>query len=237
MEPEFTTCSAYCDSLPPSVCGGVVMFMGFLSRPADGSVRPHRAVAVFAFVATSMLLQACSSSREQGDGGSWKLWGDDSPKTASKSPSGASNPQWRQPSAFDNDGPPANGAGPTYRGGRDPMTGRASDWPPAAPPPVETTNLPPVPQYSQPAPAYNPPPYASSAAPPPRAAPFQPAAGYAPPSPALARQTPGSIDVQQGDTLYRIARANNITVPALMQANGLTNESIRPGQRLMIPGG
>lgn len=43
------------------------------------------------------------------------------------------------------------------------------------------------------------------------------------------------VDVRPGDTLYRLSRAYNVPVPTIMQANGLTSESIKVGQRLTIP--
>jgi hypothetical protein len=179
---------------------------------------PVKALTVITILSVGTMLQACSASRDQGDGGSWKLWGNDKPQE-----SAATKP----PSAFDRDGPPARPSEPAYRGGRDPVTGRANDWPPAAPPPVDSTALAPVPQYSQlPPPAYPPPPYA-----PPHAT----SQAAARPPLAVAPATPTSVEVRQGDTLYRIAKTYNVTVPALMQSNGLTSESIRPGQRLNIP--
>ena len=42
--------------------------------------------------------------------------------------------------------------------------------------------------------------------------------------------------VSRGDTLFSIARRFGITVAVLKQANGLTSDLIRPGQRLVIPG-
>ena len=42
--------------------------------------------------------------------------------------------------------------------------------------------------------------------------------------------------VSRGDTLFLIARRFGITVAVLKQANGLTSDLIRPGQRLVIPG-
>lgn len=43
--------------------------------------------------------------------------------------------------------------------------------------------------------------------------------------------------VVSGDALSKIARKFNITVAALKAANGLTSDSIRVGQKLVIPGG
>ena len=46
-----------------------------------------------------------------------------------------------------------------------------------------------------------------------------------------------SYTVKSGDSLWTIARKNNITVAQLTQANDLsTNASLRPGQKLKIPG-
>jgi murein DD-endopeptidase MepM/ murein hydrolase activator NlpD len=46
----------------------------------------------------------------------------------------------------------------------------------------------------------------------------------------------GTVIVRRGDTLYGIARANNVSVGALKQANGLTSNTIQPGQALSLPG-
>ena len=42
--------------------------------------------------------------------------------------------------------------------------------------------------------------------------------------------------VERGNTLYSLARANGVTVDALMRANGLQDpNSLQAGQRLTIP--
>ncbi|MDD5261202.1 MAG: LysM peptidoglycan-binding domain-containing protein [Methylacidiphilales bacterium] len=41
--------------------------------------------------------------------------------------------------------------------------------------------------------------------------------------------------VQTGDTLWKISNKNGVTVQALKQANGLTSDTIKPGQVLQIP--
>ncbi len=41
--------------------------------------------------------------------------------------------------------------------------------------------------------------------------------------------------VQQGDTLYSIARTHGVSVDAIKQANGLTSDEIYIGQQLIIP--
>lgn len=61
------------------------------------------------------------------------------------------------------------------------------------------------------------------------------------PLPASAPAVTGSlgagrlVEVQQGDTLYSIARRNNVSVAALVDANRLTSPSIQAGQRLALP--
>ncbi|MFK3779102.1 peptidoglycan DD-metalloendopeptidase family protein [Agrobacterium sp. NPDC089420] len=46
----------------------------------------------------------------------------------------------------------------------------------------------------------------------------------------------GGYKVQPGDSLAKIARENGVSVAALKAANGLSNESIRVGQTLAMPG-
>ena len=45
-----------------------------------------------------------------------------------------------------------------------------------------------------------------------------------------------SITVEAGDTLYQLSRRYGVSVDALRNANGLTNNVIRPGQSLVLPG-
>ncbi len=45
-----------------------------------------------------------------------------------------------------------------------------------------------------------------------------------------------SITVQRGDTLYNLARRHRVTVEQLKQANGLSNNVIKPGQVLVLNG-
>jgi LysM repeat protein/Tfp pilus assembly protein PilO len=47
--------------------------------------------------------------------------------------------------------------------------------------------------------------------------------------------SPTLYSVQAGDTLFSISRRYGVTVDALRAANGLTNNSIRVGQQLIIP--
>jgi LysM repeat protein len=71
---------------------------------------------------------------------------------------------------------------------------------------------------------------ASAAASPPPASPK----ASAKPSPSAAART--TYTVQKGDTLFSIARRNDVTVAELASANGLTASStIKIGQRIRIP--
>jgi len=47
----------------------------------------------------------------------------------------------------------------------------------------------------------------------------------------------GTVTVEPGDTLYQLSRRHGVSVAALRQANGLTNNVIRPGQQLIVPDG
>lgn len=63
------------------------------------------------------------------------------------------------------------------------------------------------------------------------AKPARPDAGKAP-----ARAKGGSVTVKAGDTLYSIARANNVSAQDLQKANKLdASAKIRPGQKLLLP--
>jgi peptidoglycan DL-endopeptidase LytE len=46
-----------------------------------------------------------------------------------------------------------------------------------------------------------------------------------------------SYTVQPGDTLYAIAKANNVSLTRLLMINRLTGEQVRPGQVLELPSG
>jgi murein DD-endopeptidase MepM/ murein hydrolase activator NlpD len=85
------------------------------------------------------------------------------------------------------------------------------------------------------APDYAPPPNAGYAPGPDRNAPRR--LDRAPPPRAAA--APGeSIQVQQGDTLYGIAKRYGVSISALIEVNGLKDgASIKPGQQLFLPAG
>ena len=54
--------------------------------------------------------------------------------------------------------------------------------------------------------------------------------------PAAAKAKGGSVTVKPGDTLYSIARANNVSTQDLQKANKLDKDAkIKPGQKLLLP--
>jgi murein DD-endopeptidase MepM/ murein hydrolase activator NlpD len=46
-----------------------------------------------------------------------------------------------------------------------------------------------------------------------------------------------SVDVQPGDTLYKLSRRHHVSVAELMDVNGLSNPSLQPGQKIYLPEG
>ena len=63
-----------------------------------------------------------------------------------------------------------------------------------------------------------------------------PAAAPAPPAPAAPEAAPRTHEVRPGDTVSAIARANGVSLDAVLSANGLTRASIiYPGDVLRIP--
>ncbi len=62
-----------------------------------------------------------------------------------------------------------------------------------------------------------------------------PGTTYRDPPPALRRGE--SVEIQPGDTLYRLSRRHRVSVAELMEVNGLNNPSLQPGQRIYLPEG
>ena len=61
------------------------------------------------------------------------------------------------------------------------------------------------------------------------------------PRPSFHQPPPGAngdaVEVQQGETLYSISRRTGVPVAAIKDANGLSSDAVRPGQRLVMPAG
>jgi LysM repeat protein len=69
-------------------------------------------------------------------------------------------------------------------------------------------------------------------------APLEPLPSTRPSDPTGSQASSITYTVRGGDSLWSIANRNNISLPALLSANGLTESSvIQPGQELRIPGG
>ena len=56
-----------------------------------------------------------------------------------------------------------------------------------------------------------------------------------PPSPSTDATNPGEHVVQKGDTLTSIAKSAGVTIADLRKANNLTSDSLKVGQKLVIP--
>lgn len=177
----------------------------------DSQLEPRRgsAAITLALVLVTLGAAGCASNRGYGEGAR----GLTSARTTIEDEEEEAHPV-----------PPDPYKGVRYRGGRDPGTGIAprlnaatADAPMPAPRyrSVATlrSDLPP-PSEASPAPKGGPPPAGAAAAP---------------------RANAATVDVQPGDTLYSIATSNRTTVAALMQANGLSSATIRPGQKLVLP--
>lgn len=113
--------------------------------------------------------------------------------------------------------------------------GRQYDAPPSAPPLAQRTPPSEAPEnYRVVGRQYKmPPPVPQLAEPPPQSA-TGPNAPFRQPAPDTAG---GAIDVQPGETLYSIGRRHGVSVAAIKDANGLSSDAVRPGQRLVMPAG
>lgn len=166
-----------------------------------------RIVPVLAFAVT---VAGCSASGKL-SGPNWNLTGG---KGAAPIPERPINAHPPQPAGL----PAPERQPPIYRGGRDPVSGRAPTWggPPQGfqPRAAQHPATQPLQPTSQPAatPVYRP---QSGAAP----------GGYAPPR----------IEVKPGQSLASIATQHRVSIASLMQVNGLRDAYVIPGQTLVIP--
>lgn len=140
---------------------------------------------------------------------------------------------------------------PVDGGGNYRVVGREYKSAPPSYPPQRYGQQPPYAQ--EPPPSYGPGPQSYAPAPPDaaRQPSYPPPPSYAPQPPyaeprALPRKTAyqplaepagNTVEVQAGETLFGIARRHGVSVPALREANNLTSDAVRPGQRLTIPSG
>jgi murein DD-endopeptidase MepM/ murein hydrolase activator NlpD len=118
---------------------------------------------------------------------------------------------------------------PPDMGGNYRVVGREYKTPPPAYEPSPGYDRPQV--YGRP-PSYDQPPPQTLGPPPDRA----PHVASVPRQPAPASDG-DTIEVQSGDTLFSIARRHGVSVAVLKEANGLTGDTVRPGQRLAVPSG
>jgi hypothetical protein len=183
-----------------------------------------RPCGLFVPLVLALALAGCSSSKLSGP--SWNLTGG---KGATPIPERSINPNPPQAAGL----PAPERQPPIYRGGRDPVSGRAPGWgtPPAGfdnrssqPPSAQPSSS--QPYQSQP-PAYNP----GAVAP---GAPVYSPGGAAMPT-AAPGYGPRTVDVRPGQSLASIAADNRVSIASLMQANKLRDAYVIPGQQLVIP--
>lgn len=169
-----------------------------------------------AFVAvagiTALLLAGCSNGPTL-KGPSWNLTGSRN-AVPTASPQTAITPPAPQPA---------------YRGGRDPVTGRAQTE--GAPSPAIAAAPAPQPPHTPPVAA---PQVRTAAVTPPPMPVVQPT----PPAQPMATASGGRpqvVEVKQGDSLAKIAAEHKVSIASLMQANKLRDPYISPGQWLVMP--
>jgi LysM repeat protein len=165
--------------------------------------RTARTALIISF--STIILAGCSSAMRLG-GPSWNL-------TSGRDSAAASRPTG--PAAVAPAQPPTY----TYRGGRDPMTGKA-EASSRAPQGIERREL---------------------ALPPVASAPTQPPVATAhavptvPPSRAPVVAGRRTVEVLPGHSLATIAAHNRVSIAALMSANKLRDAYVYPGQVLVLP--
>lgn len=197
------------------------------------------ALHIIALAAMAAMLSGCSSRVERFERPSWGLNGQATaqlpaavpyrpaadavpqrqyaerreapPTTSALPPTSPSPASAQQP-------PPTSNSPYAYRGGRDPVTGRAEHREGAGASASDPTATGAGRTYYDPSSATVARPYLD-----------------APRQDTGTRADAGSVEVQPGDTLSAIARRHNITIAALKTANGLSSDAIATGQRLSLP--
>ncbi len=186
----------------------------------SGSARPG---ALFSALTFALALGGCSADVGRFDTPAFNLNGDANSGTTSSLPT--------PPEPMLSQGSSLSGSAQAHGGGTYvPPASRSSDRVDmAALPDTSAPPSPPPQSYSTRST------YATSAYQPPRAT-YQPPAAKAPDTTRRAASSGSTVEVQRGDTLYGIARANGVTVNQLMAANSLATPTIHPGQTLRLPG-
>jgi hypothetical protein len=175
-----------------------------------------RTVIPFVIIAGSVGLAGCSASGSI-RGPSWNLTGG---RDAVPPPPKPVEPI--RPAAMPHEAPAPH----AYRGGRDPVTGRAPTWG-GAPQGFEPRDR------ERPSASIPPSPVLRAAPPPPsvQMAPLPPMTSR----PAPQAAAPRTVEVLPGQSLAMIAKRNNISIAVLMQANNLRDPYVFPGQVLILP--
>ncbi|MBX9926623.1 MAG: LysM peptidoglycan-binding domain-containing protein [Hyphomicrobiaceae bacterium] len=167
--------------------------------------RPHSLIAAIVAVAVS----ACSTQVIRDDGPGWSLADRPAPPSVSPSQRSTVGAAIRDPSP-----PPKPAtADAVYKGGRDPVTGKAVSEGAVSPEPKLAVRK--VKATTEPS----------------RTAALTP--GSAATSADAA--TAATATVAKGDTLHGLSLKHKVSVKALMTANNLTTNKIFPGQKLVIP--
>lgn len=199
-----------------------------INVPALSSDAPLRA----ALLAAAVSLGGCGNGPSI-SGPSWNLTGSRTSVAPSPSTSITQPPKKTEP---------------VYRGGRDPVTGRAEPEAPApakvaalAPPtqlPAQAPALAAAPKLVQPPSHATPPPPTTAAAPTPTPTLTPVAAATTALAPVAVMKPAGRpqvVEVKQGDSLARIASEYKVSIASLMHANKLRDPYIAPGQWLVLP--
>jgi hypothetical protein len=185
-------------------------------RLDPGARRPLRTALILC--AASAMLAGCSASGSI-RGPSWNLTGGRDSVPPPPKPAEPLRPV----------ATPSAPAAPvvTYRGGRDPVTGRAPSLggPPQG---LDQRGWDRGPESVQPMPVNRP-----AAAPVMERAPLPPVAPAA--APVINKQGHRTVDVLPGHSLAMIAKRHNVSIAALMQVNGLRDPYVYPGQQLVLP--
>jgi LysM domain len=177
----------------------------------------------FVLLAAALVVAGCSNSGRFA-GPSWNLTGG---KDAVLLPPKQGLPPQPTSAAPDQPPPPV-----VYRGGRDPITGRAPQW--GGPQPgIERTQLAPLPEPAQPAASPNLQPIQTRPPQAPHSLPQQTPAAR----PKAAEVTPrgGTVEVRPGQSLASIAGEHRVSIASLMSTNSLRDPYVIPGQILKLP--